>query len=490
MVFMRRDPGVIRLKLLGGVEAADERGEPLRALLAQPRRLALLAMLALESIDGACPRERLMATFWPGHAPAQAAANLRQALAFLRRVLGDDAIVGQGRHAVALQAGRVRCDAVERLTGSAPDAAGAAPLMPGFHLKHDDEAWEDWLAEQRERLAPPKASATAPALPDDPEARAAFLQGRFHWTRRPRESMKALTALERAVQRAPNFAPAHAALADVYNTLGSWESGALAPQEAFPKARAAARRALQVDPCCAAAHTSLAYATAHYDWQWQQADEQFARALALDPGYAHAHHWRAHLLVARGRFGDALAAGQRALALQPLDVIINVHLAWHHWIAREPEPAIEQADRTAYLDETDHWPPFFRGLACVQCGRAADAVGALRESCALSRGHAVMRAGLGYVYAAVGERRAARAVLREFDEAADRQQRFAYEAAVIRAALGDADAAFDRLHAAVEARSGWIAYLGVDPRLDPLRADPRFQALAARIGIGGDDASG
>lgn len=475
---------MIRLKLLGGVEAVDERGEPLRALLAQPRRLALLAMLALESMDGACARERLMATFWPRHAPAQGAANLRQALAFLRGVLGEDAIVAQGRHAVLLQPGRVQCDAVERLRGRAPDAA--VPLMPGFRLKGDDDAWEDWLAEQRERLAPPGPSATAPApaLPDDPEARAAFLQGRFHWTRRPRESMKALAALERAVLRAPDFAPAHAALADVYNTLGSWESGALAPQQAFPKARAAARRALQLDACCAAAHTSLAYAAAHYDWQWQLADEQFERALALDPDYAHAHHWRAHLLVARGRFGDALAAGRRALALQPLDVIINVHLAWHHWIAREPEAAIEQADRTAYLDETDHWPPFFRGLACVQCGRTDAAVGAMRESCALSRGNAVMRAGLGYVYAAAGDRRAARAVLREFDEAADRQQRFAYEAAVIGAALGDVDAAFARLHAAVEARSGWIAYLRVDPRLDPLRADPRFAVLAARAGIG------
>lgn len=477
---------MIRLKLLGGVEAVDGRGEPLHALLAQPRRLALLAMLALESMDGACARERLMATFWPRHAPDQAAANLRQALAFLRNVLGEDAIVSQGRHALLLQPDHVQCDAVERLKGRAPDAAGVGTLMPGFRLKQDDEAWEDWLAEQRERLAPPMPSAIAPALPDDPEARAAFLQGRFHWTRRPRESMKALAALERAVQRAPDFAPAHAALADVYNTLGSWESGALAPQQAFPKARAAAQRALQLDACCAAAHTSLAYATAHYDWQWQLADEQFERALALDPGYAHAHHWRAHLLVARGHFGEALAAGRRALALQPLDVIINVHLAWHHWIAREPECAIEQADRTAYLDETDHWPPFFRGLACVQCGRADEAVGAMRESCALSRGNAVMRAGLGYVYAAVGERRAARAVLREFDEAAERQQRFAYEAAVICAALGDVDAAFDRLLAAVEARSGWIAYLGVDPRLDPLRADPRFQALAARAGLGSD----
>jgi Flp pilus assembly protein TadD len=483
MVRMRRDPGVIQLKLLGGVALAGADGQPLQALLAQPRRLALLAMLALESVDGDCPRARLMATFWPGLPPDRAATNLRQALAFLRGILGPGAIVAQGRHALRLQHERVRCDAVEALAGRAP--AAATLLMAGFQLRQDDEAWEDWLAEQRERLAPAAPQgAPAPQLPSDPEAQADYLQGRFHWTRRPRESFKALAALERAVQRAPDFAPAHAALADVYNTLGSWESGALSPRDAFPKAHAAARRALQLDPCCAAAHTALAYATAHYDWRWDLAGAQFAQALAIDPGYAHAHHWQAHWLVAQGRFSEALAAGRRALALQPADVIIHVHLAWHHWIAREPLAAIAQAERTAYLDETDHWPPFFRGLACVQCGRSDEAVGALRESCALSRGNAVMRAGLGYVYAAVGDCRSARAVLSEFDEAAERQQRFAYEAAVIRAALGEADAAFERLIAAVAGRSAWIAYLGVDPRLDPLRGDPRFEALAARAGLG------
>lgn len=480
MLASPRDPGVIRLQVLGGIDARDARGQPLTALLAQPRRLCLLLVLAIESMHGSCSRERLMAMFWPEHAPAAAATNLRQALAFLRRTLGDGVVVNHGRHALTLEAARLVCDAVDVLRQGAPIEPAGGELLPGLHLNDVGEAWESWLMDQRRRLAPRPAT---PDLPADALARAAYLHGRFHWTRRPRESMKALACLEEAVQRAPDFAPAHAALADVYNTLGSWESGALASADAFPKARAAAQRALQLDPCCAAAHTSLAYTTAHYDWHWVGAAQRFQRALALDPTYAHAHHWQAHLLVAQRRFDEALQAGQRALELQPLDIILNVHLAWHHWLDRNPDAAIEQAERTAHLDDTDHWPPFFRGLACVLCGRGQQAIDALRQACVLSRGNAVMRAGLGYVYAAAGERRMARQVLREFDAAANGQQRFAYEAAVIHAALGHLEVAFERLDDAMAARSGWIAYLGVDPRLDPLRGDPRYAALESALGL-------
>lgn len=488
---IERDPSVIRLSVLGAVDAFDGEGHRLNTLLAQPRRVALLVMLAIESMHGGCARERLLATFWPEQTPARASTNLRQALAFLRNVVGEEVVLNHGRHALAINWTVFACDAVDRLNalaaGDAQSAYGAnGELLAGLNLNDVGDAWEDWVAEQRRRLekdAVGVAMNAAPdsppivALPADPIARAAYLHGRFHWTRRPRESMKALAGLTEASRLAPDFAPAHAALADVYNTLGSWESGALTSAEAFPKAQAAARRALAIDPCCAAAHTSLAYATAHYQWQWSTAESQFNHALSLDPGYAHAHHWHAHLLVAQRRFDEALAAGQRALALEPLDVIINVHLAWHHWLARDAGAAIDQAARTAHLDETDHWPPFFRGFACVLCGRPHEAVDALRDACRLSTGNAVMRAGLGFAYAAAGDRRSARAVLREFDAAAFDQRRYAYEAAVIHATLGDVDAAFARLRDAVAERSGWIPYLGVDPRLDPLRGDSRYLEL-------------
>jgi tetratricopeptide (TPR) repeat protein len=480
MVSGTRDPAVIRLKVLGAIDARGLDGQPLQPLLAQPRRLALLVFVVIESADGACPRERLLAAFWPDHPPEQASANLRQSLAFLRRVLGEGVVLGVGQHALRVERSRLWCDAVD---ASAGERAAAGELLQGLHLDGVGEAWESWLFEQRNRLSGLVPPSSAAADPPDAAARAAYRRGLFHWSRRPRESAKALASLEEAVHLAPDFAPAHAALADVYNTLGSWESGALPSTDAFPKARAAALRALQLDPCCAAAHTSLAYANAHYEWQWSAAEEQFRRALALDPGYAHAHHWRAHLLVAQRRFGEALEESHRALELQPVDVIINVHLAWHHWLAREPEAAIEQADRTAQLDDTDHWPPFFRGMACTMCSREADAVEALRHAAQLSRGNAVMRAGLGYVYAACGDARQARLVLREFSAAAALQHRYAYEAAVIHAALGEHGRALDLLDQAYDARSAWMAYAGVDPRLDVLRSEPRLQQLLQRLGL-------
>ena len=411
MVSTGRDPAVIRLTVLGGLDAFDARGERLDALLAQPRRLAMLAFLAMESVRGACARERVMAMFWPDANPQQASTNLRQAIAFLRRELGESVILNVGQHALRVDGARLLCDAVDRLSSGHETVVPVQEeeFLAGVHLSGVGEAWEDWVSTQRHRL---RAAAglgegtpadddygpggAAEATPSDPQARAAYLRGRFHWNRRPRESMKALACLEEAVRLAPDFAPGHAALADVYNTLGSWESGALPSKEAFPKAQAAARRALAIEPMCAPAHTSLAYALAHHGWDWAAAEHQFDRALALDPHYAHAHHWRAHLLVARQQWDDALKAGQMALALQPVDVIINVHLAWHYWLARQPEAAMEQADRTEALDDTDHWPPFFRGMACAMCGRGAEAVDNLREACQRGKGNAVMRAGLGY----------------------------------------------------------------------------------------------
>jgi tetratricopeptide (TPR) repeat protein len=133
--------------------------------------------------------------------------------------------------------------------------------------------------------------------------------------------------------------------ADVYNTLGSWEAGVLPSWEAFPKAQAAALKAMAIEPQLAEAHTSLAYAATHYLWQWDLAEQQFERAIGLNPNYAHAHHWHSHYLMAAGRVAESMSASRRALELEPLDLIINVHMAWRHWLARDYEAAIEQAER-------------------------------------------------------------------------------------------------------------------------------------------------
>jgi serine/threonine-protein kinase len=318
---------------------------------------------------------------------------------------------------------------------------------------------------------------------DDLEAYNLYLRGRYHWMRRPRETRKGLEYFERAIARDPLFALAHAGVADAYNTLGSWEAAELPSWEAFPRAHAAAMQALSLDPALAEAHTPLAYANMHYRWRWDEAGEDFGRALALDPAYSHAHHWHSHWHMAQGRVAESLDASRRAIQRDPLDVVINVHLAWHYWFAREYDAAIEQAAQTAELDSTSPWPAFFAGMASAALGDTGAAIH--QHRLALERGgeSPVMYGALGYSLAAGGERPEAERVLRHLYTVAERQSVSSYEIAVIHGTLGDRDRLFDWLDRAYEERSAWLAYLAVDPRLDSVRDDERFRALLRAVGL-------
>jgi Flp pilus assembly protein TadD len=220
----------------------------------------------------------------------------------------------------------------------------------------------------------------------------------------------------------------------------------------------------------------------HFLWQWDAASRQFRRALTLNPNYAHAHHWYAHQLMARGETGAALESSLRALALDPLDLIINVHLAWHYWLAGEYGQAYEQAQRTARLDERDHWVHFFSGLALSALGESSKAVDAQRKALTLCANSPVMAAGLGYAYGAAGDRRLARRTLADLPRLAGPVS-VAYEQAVVAVALGDFDVALDQLSEAYRQRSAWLAYVAVDPRLGALAGDPRFRNLLIAVGL-------
>ena len=310
-----------------------------------------------------------------------------------------------------------------------------------------------------------------------------YLRGRYHWRRRPRETRKGLEFFERAIARDPLFALAHAGVADVYNTLGSWEAADLPSWEAFPRAHAAAMKALEIDPALAEAHTPLAYANMHYRWDWNAAGREFRHALALDPSYSHAHHWHSHYLMAQGRVIESLDASQRALELDPLDVIINVHLAWHYWLARENDATVEQSARTAELEPNDPWPAFFAGMAEAARGDAGAAVAQHRLAVARCEGSPVMHAALGYSLAVAGEGHEAERILRALRGAGADKAVSSYEIAVIHGAIGRVDQAFDWLDRAYEERSAWLAYLAVDPRLDDLRRDERFSGLLRAVAL-------
>ena len=311
----------------------------------------------------------------------------------------------------------------------------------------------------------------------DVEAYNLYLRGRWHWTRRPRETRRALEFLERAIARDPLFALAHAAIADAYNTLGSWEASELPAWEAFPRAHASARKSLDLEPELAEGETALGYAEMHYTWRRDVAERHLCRAVALAPTYGHAHHWHSHLLLAGGQVAASLEASRNALACDPLDPILNVHMAWHHWLAREPDEAIAQCERTLDMYPSDHWSPFFTGLSEVLRGRSDAAVGALRTAVDRSPASPVMTAALAHALAVDGQAAEARRMLGALRPVAEDRRLLGYELALVHVALGEVDTAFEWLDRAYEERSAWLAYAAMEPRLDPLRSDERFAGL-------------
>jgi TolB-like protein/Tfp pilus assembly protein PilF len=317
----------------------------------------------------------------------------------------------------------------------------------------------------------------------NPEAYRLYLKGRYFWNRRPQGLFKGIEYFERALREDENFALAYAGLADSYSTLGSWENGSLAPKVAMPKACAAAARALELDPHLAEAHTTLAYTKFHYDYNFAEAETGFRHALELNKNYVHAHHWLSHVYMARGETEKSLAASRHALELDPLDLIINVHQAWHFWLARQPDQAIPQAEKTRELDANVIWSGFFAGLALAEKGMFDDAVAELRRAQKLGSGLALVRSALGNLLGLCGETKEARNILAELES--ERANRFvpAYDIALVRIGLGDLTGGVDWLYQAAAEHSGWLPYLGVEPRLDPVRQMPEFQKLLVRVGL-------
>lgn len=316
------------------------------------------------------------------------------------------------------------------------------------------------------------------------EAYQLYLRGRYFWNRRPGEVVrKALECFQHAVELDPEFAAAYAGIADVYATLGSWEAGVLPPAEAMVASRNAAQKALSIEPSLAEAHTSLAYTAQHFEWNLADAEARFQNAIDLNPAYTGARHWHSHCLVAAGRFEESLAESRKALDLDPVDLVLNFHLAWHYQMARQAEDTIEHASRVIQMDPELHWGHYFLASGYEMKGSYEEAIKEFRRACVVSSDNPVMRAWLGHAMALAGERQKALGIAKEILALGETRGHFAYEAALIHAVLGDSNRAFDLLKKARLQRSSWMSYVLVDPRLDVLRNDPRFPQFVASIGL-------
>jgi tetratricopeptide (TPR) repeat protein len=250
--------------------------------------------------------------------------------------------------------------------------------------------------------------------------------------------------------------------------------------DAFGRAEAAARRALDLDPTRAEAYASLGHLRMHA-WQWEEAERLFQRALELDPGYAPALQWRAYNFASMGRTSEAVAAIERAQQLDPLSLIINADLAQILYFARRHEDAVAQSRKTLQMNPAFAEARRVSFLALQRIHRDQEALADLEKYRALPDGG--LGGSVGYGYAALGRRREAATVLRELEEQSRRRSVPPYDLAVIHAGLGQTDDALLWLDKSLATHDPESMILPIDPRLDSVRGDPRFVALLRRMGL-------
>jgi len=316
----------------------------------------------------------------------------------------------------------------------------------------------------------------------NPEAYQDYLKGRYYWNKRTGESLKtAVGHFEQAIAKDPAYAQAYAGLADCYVLQSSLE--AVPAREAFPRAKALAQKALEMDETLAEAHAAVAFAVQTHDYDWGSAERHYQRALELNPSYATAHQWYAQCLLSMGRFDQALTQMRRAQELDPLSLIINtfvgVVLDW----SGGPDEAIEQLRKTLALDPNFMVAHGRLGGAYMEKSMYREAIAELQTAVQLSGGAWAVAGCLGYAYAVSGNQIQARQILDEFRRRASRQYVPALAFAMVYTGLGDKDRAFEWLSKAVEERGQHVTWLKVNPLWDPLRSDPRFTDLLRRMNL-------
>ncbi len=315
------------------------------------------------------------------------------------------------------------------------------------------------------------------------EAHQLYLKGRYFLKKRTEEGLKkSIEFFNQAIDKDSGYALAYSGLADsnMYLLRLGFLRG-VSRKETDERAKAAATKALELDDNLAEAHTSLALVKMEYEWDWTGSEREFQRAIQLNPGFAEAHHQYSHYLTAMGRSSESLTESLRALELDPLSLVLNAHLAWHYLYARQYDQAIQQCQKASELDRNYPETAEFRGLAYEQKGMYQEAIAELQTAINLSGGSPHMKAELGHAYAIAGETTQALDILNELKRGSTETHISSYDIAVIHVGLGRKERALEALENAYQERSEWLRYVRVDPRLDPLRGDPRFEKLADQI---------
>jgi eukaryotic-like serine/threonine-protein kinase len=307
-----------------------------------------------------------------------------------------------------------------------------------------------------------------------------YLRGRFELNRRTQDGIAAgIRYFELAIAEDPRFALAYAGLSDAHSLRIDYRSVPVA--QGFEQAMHYARQALAIDDTLAEPHASLAWALFVYHWQWDEAEHEFRRAIELDPRYATAHQWFAFLLAARGSREDALVEGHTAVDLDPGSLFARRSLAWIYLYARRYDRAREHLAKAMAMNPTAEETYRTLGLVLAHAGETANAVRVLEHAVTMPEAGSYTRATLGYALARAGREAEARSILEELAATAQRDYVSPVALATVLLGLGDVERAIAWTERAYEDRRGWLAYIKVNPMMDPMRGHPRFEALVEKM---------
>ena len=331
------------------------------------------------------------------------------------------------------------------------------------------------------KLSGSEQHAIAARPTENTEAHQLYLKGRFFWNKRTGNDLKkSIDYFQQAIAADPNYALAYAGIADAYVFLPGYTAGA--PRDYYPKAMAAAKKALELDDTLAEAHTTLALAIWYYDFDFSQANKEFQRAIELNPNYATGHQqYGNNTLSALGRFDDAIAEGKRAVELDPLSLVINADLGMNYYYARRYDEAISQLRKTLEMDPGYYYAHVDLGQVLAAKRAFGEAISEYQKARALNDDPFVLGL-LGHAYASSGNKTEALKILDQLKEVSRQRYVSMFSFAIVYLALDDKQEALRWLEQSYQDRAGAdIGWIRVDSLLDPLHGDPRFEALAEKI---------
>jgi serine/threonine protein kinase/Tfp pilus assembly protein PilF len=347
-----------------------------------------------------------------------------------------------------------------------------------------EEIAEEISENLRLKLSGEEKKNLAKRYTDNTEAYQHYLKGRYFVTTKRTEDWikKGIEYFQKAIDLDPNYALAYSGIAEAYGFLAS-STGGWCPHSAYPKAEAAAMKALELDETLGEAHCSLGFSRLLYDWDFAGAEREFKRAIELSPNYPNAHDGFGFYLKAVGRHQEAIEKGQLAQRLEPLSTFAHVSLGYAYYFARDYDKAIGECRKALEMDKHSTFAYRNLGLALLQQGKFDEAIEALKNAVKFSSSALAFEAYLGFAYAVAGQRDEALRILENL-QVTDRERYVpAYNFAIIYTGLGDLNQAFEWFERALKERSGFLPFLNVEPAVDRLRDDSRFQKLLQEIGL-------